>query len=281
MSNMTYSVIARSCNKILIGKTYWKGVVLPSVLFASSVVNWDKTGIGKLQTNENNVWRNILGCPGYTPISAMRGDIGASTMQIRIMKNKLKYTRYIMSKGNQLLRDIFLNMYNQNRDALIREIRGYMVELDIGSLDMLLSLNEISLVNMIRSYDSNKWLEDIRRKSTLSIYTLNKTTIKEEIMYDNSFESTLLFRCRSNTIKLNWRNRFEGGDIQCRACNSGEEETLEHFLIRCEGLSNVRRRYGVQERDIADLLGFNDAMTPEIVKNMIGELWRERKGRIR
>ena len=281
MSNMTYSVIARSCNKMLIGKTYWKGVVLPSVLFASSVVNWDKTAIGKLQTNENNVWRNILGCPGYTPIAAMRGDIGASTMKIRIMKNKLKYTRYIMSKGNELLRGIFLNMYNQNRDSLIREIRGYMEELDIGSLDMLVNLNENSLLNLIRSYDSNKWLEDIRSKSTLNIYTLNKTAIKEEIMYDNSIESTLLFRCRSNTLKLNWRNRFEGGDTRCKACDSGEEETLEHFLIGCEGLSNVRGRYRVEERSIADLLRFNDVMAPEIVKNLIGELWRERKRRTR
>ena len=28
MTNLTYSVIARSCNKVLIGKTYWKSVVL-------------------------------------------------------------------------------------------------------------------------------------------------------------------------------------------------------------------------------------------------------------
>ena len=35
MTNLTYSVIARSCNKVLIGKTYWKSVVLPSILYAS------------------------------------------------------------------------------------------------------------------------------------------------------------------------------------------------------------------------------------------------------
>ena len=31
MSNITYSIIAKSCNKVLIGKTYWKCIALPSI----------------------------------------------------------------------------------------------------------------------------------------------------------------------------------------------------------------------------------------------------------
>ena len=38
MANMTYSVIAKSCNKLLIGKTYWKSLVLPSVLYGANVI---------------------------------------------------------------------------------------------------------------------------------------------------------------------------------------------------------------------------------------------------
>lgn len=37
MANMTYPIIAKSCNKILIGKTYWKQVALPSILFGSKI----------------------------------------------------------------------------------------------------------------------------------------------------------------------------------------------------------------------------------------------------
>ena len=32
LANLTYSIIAKSCNKVLIGKTYWKSVALPSIL---------------------------------------------------------------------------------------------------------------------------------------------------------------------------------------------------------------------------------------------------------
>ena len=32
MENITYSVIEKSCNKLLIGKTIWKSIVLPSLM---------------------------------------------------------------------------------------------------------------------------------------------------------------------------------------------------------------------------------------------------------
>ena len=33
MANMTYGVVARCCNKLLIGKTFWKTLALPSILY--------------------------------------------------------------------------------------------------------------------------------------------------------------------------------------------------------------------------------------------------------
>ena len=55
MANLTYLIIAKSCNKILIGKTFWKSVALPGVLYGSSVVNFTKTDIAKLQRLENSI----------------------------------------------------------------------------------------------------------------------------------------------------------------------------------------------------------------------------------
>lgn len=33
LANMTYNVIEKSCSRMLIGKTYWKNVALPSILY--------------------------------------------------------------------------------------------------------------------------------------------------------------------------------------------------------------------------------------------------------
>ena len=85
-------------------------------------------------------------------------------------------------------------------------------------------------------------------------YYREKTNIGGETCYDNSWGAVLLFRCRSNTLKLGWRERFLGGRLQCAMCDGGEEETLEHFLVECEGLRDVRRRWGIST--VAEVMDF-------------------------
>merc|ERR1711874_387796 len=82
----TYSVIEKCCNKVLIGKTFWKGVALPSILMGNQVANFNKTQINELQTTENGVYRKILGGVPGTVLETVRGDIGASLMESRIME---------------------------------------------------------------------------------------------------------------------------------------------------------------------------------------------------
>ena len=41
----TYSVIEKCCNKVLIGKTFWKGVARPSILMGNQAVNLNKIQI--------------------------------------------------------------------------------------------------------------------------------------------------------------------------------------------------------------------------------------------
>ena len=63
MANLTYSIIARSCSKIIIGKS----VVLPGVLYASSVLTWTRKEMDEMQRIENQVWRQMLGASRFTP----------------------------------------------------------------------------------------------------------------------------------------------------------------------------------------------------------------------
>ena len=110
MTNLTYSVIARSCNKVLIGKTYWKSVVLPSILFASSVITWTKKELQDLQKkmttrSGDKSWDS--GAPRYTPVVALQGEVGASSSTTRDMKNKINLGKHMMQSKNQLLSGIF------------------------------------------------------------------------------------------------------------------------------------------------------------------------------
>lgn len=107
LSNLTYSVISNSCNKVMIGKTYWKSVALTSILYGTAVLTWNKNELVELQREENKVWRFILGAPGYVSIAALRGELGASNMVMRDMKTKLKYVKCMEWRNRKLDRNYY------------------------------------------------------------------------------------------------------------------------------------------------------------------------------
>ena len=73
LANITYSVIERSCNKLLIGKTFWKSIVLPSILYGTNIINLTEDNINELQKIENSVYKSILGAAHYSPNVTLRG----------------------------------------------------------------------------------------------------------------------------------------------------------------------------------------------------------------
>ena len=113
----TYSVIEKCCNKVLIGKTFWKGVALPSILMGNQVANFNKTQINELQTTENGVYRKILGGVPGTVLETVRGDIGASLMESRIMENKILFLKSIQEGENNLMKVIIKKMREDEDNA--------------------------------------------------------------------------------------------------------------------------------------------------------------------
>ena len=80
-------------------------------------------------------------------------------------------------------------------------------------------------------------------------------------------------------MKLNWRNRFAGGDERCDLCGGSEVETLEHFLLDCAALGEVRQRREMWGVPVGEVLLFGEEDVGRIRdhRNYIGELWRRRK----
>ena len=45
MANIIYSVIEKSCNKLLIGNTFWYSIVLQSLLYGTNVIKLTEDNI--------------------------------------------------------------------------------------------------------------------------------------------------------------------------------------------------------------------------------------------
>ena len=104
MSVMTNSVIEKSCHRVMMGKTFWKGLVLPSALYGAEVIDTKVEEIDKLPKAENTAMRRISGAPKWAAQAAIRGEIGISNMKSRIARSRLLYLRRIETGNNEVLK---------------------------------------------------------------------------------------------------------------------------------------------------------------------------------
>ena len=150
----------------------------------------------------------------------------------------MNYVKYILKEnGNSLLKEIFLDSYEKQSTSWARTIKEYLKETNLNFEGLR---NTKNLDKVIKELDTKKWKEEISQKSTLSKYASWKTEIKgEEKIYGNSLDSAILFRARTNTLDLQWRKKITNEDTTCQLCGK-EEETLDHFILDCEKLNDVR-----------------------------------------
>ena len=109
LENLTFSMIESSCNRVLIGKAFWKNICVPALIHAFNAIKMKEEFINKLQVIENSVYRKILKAASFTPVGTLRGDIGSSLMKTRIIKGKIIYWKSIMEGNNELLKEIIKN----------------------------------------------------------------------------------------------------------------------------------------------------------------------------
>ena len=70
----------KSNKKIMIGKVYWKSVVLPAVLTGTTVLCWTRLELKVLQKIENGVKQMVVGGLWYATVSTLQGEVGAPGM---------------------------------------------------------------------------------------------------------------------------------------------------------------------------------------------------------
>ena len=110
----------------------------------------------------------------------------------------------------------------------------------------------------------------------------NKRGIGDEGIYSNGYGSVLLLQCRTNTLKLRWRQRFEGVAVDCPLCGGGKE-TVQHFVIECGKLREIRERYRVCGAEaLEEVLMFGGRSREKVeqaqqCKKMLEEMWKLRR----
>ena len=103
-------------------------MVQPRVLSAAAVVVWTREERRQWQRVDNRVWRQILGAPVYIPMAALwGGGIGASSVEGRDTKIKLRFANYMTNTANGFLAAIFRKLAGETKPKIwVRQFREYI-----------------------------------------------------------------------------------------------------------------------------------------------------------
>ncbi|XP_050714164.1 uncharacterized protein LOC126997158 [Eriocheir sinensis] len=286
LANMTYNVIEKSCSRMLKGKTYWKNVALPSILYGVNIINITKTDIKKLQRIENEVYRKILRAPMYAQEAALRGEIGSSSVKNRIREGQWKYLRYVLVEGNDLVRRVGEEMIEKRQSRWVKDLLNELRATEGLSVSVRNETKE-SIKQRMRELDTREWKRQMNEKASLKIYRKWRQELGgQEEVYTNNQASEVLFRCRTNNMQLKDRNRHRQEETKCDMCEA-EHEDLRHFLLWCPACAEERAKcvrlqqpYEEEEDDTIGKFLFENEHT-EQTKTTVHKFWTIREKRMK
>ena len=133
---LTHKVLLTSCNRMEIGKHYWKQEIMPRVLHGVGLMNMTKIEITELQTLENEVYRAILRARGHVAISALRGDIGSSLVESRFIQTRIMLVNSILKGKNELIKNILEKIRKDKMNPWNKKLKVYLKETEIKYEDI-------------------------------------------------------------------------------------------------------------------------------------------------
>ena len=271
---------------MLIGKTFWKGLALANILYGMDIVYLNEAEINKLQVQENKAFRVILRVPERTAAVFLRGEVGASSSKARDIKNKISFLKHCLgTEEDTMLKQIVKSGIENRKTKWAKQVIRYLEIIDLN-LNQLILIKKAMLENKIRNWDTEKWKEEVARKSTLNIYSILKDKPDEVKWYRNGIKFSLMMQARADALNLGWRGFELDKSKICKICECGEEETLLHFILDCARLQGIRMKYLLTQLPRQEnkrkllltilLLDVNQEELADLMTNLIYELWVER-----
>ena len=130
-------------------------------------------------------------------MESLRGEMGASMVKSRVMETMLLYALDTLNGKFQEVKKMMLHTISSKKGRWFKAADSYREELKITWKD-LENMNRTTLKNMIKEYDSDKWMEGMTQKISLRYYIQGKKHVGYDNCYRNNTNSTFLARARTN-----------------------------------------------------------------------------------
>ena len=250
------SAVKFRANKYEVVRGVWKALGVPNIMYAAGVLPWNAGEFGKLEVAQNKIGRLGLGAKKMVGTETIRGEMGWSTFEERILKNVLNYkVRLENLEDSRWVRKVYIMTFSNS--LFIKRCVSFSSKCGLGRMNVMneegrrvewktitddRTSSNWSKEKWKKEIDSRvtgmgleKWKHNIENKSTLALYH-GKEKPRKELFYDGSKRGELLFKARTGSMELNARTyRWNPeGTKNCLMCRCGDEETIEHCMVECK-----------------------------------------------
>ena len=263
--NVTADILADSAGRALgavIGKTKQfkdlgfntfsklvKSGVIPVLNYGSEI--WGFMKFKTCENIQNRAARYFLGLHRFTPIPALRGELGWNDVFIERWISMVRYwNRLLKLEEDRLTSRIFQWDWNLSKDNnnWCSDIKGILNEINLlPNFDNKLTCDIEQVSVSLKEQDKSLWSNNISNKPKLRTYITFKDTLDTE-QYVTAFlpkyQRSIFAKFRCGVLPLRIETgRYYGIPVEgriCEFCDKNEIETERHFLCNCTLYNDLR-----------------------------------------
>ena len=233
--------------------------ILPILTYGLEIILPNTKLIDKLELFHKKTIKQVLSLPSNVADPCVYILSGLLPVQAIVDLKILTFFNNICNQNeNSLERQIFIRQFNVKRwdsKAWAKHIQPILTKYELGDVEPYIenALNKLCWKRNIHAVVVNKWKNKLERQAALysSLKYMNCTFRQGKlhpilrVKCESTREATRLparLRVLSGTYNLQVnRARFNQNAVSplCPLCGT-EDETLEHFLLRCINLQTVR-----------------------------------------
>ncbi|CAL4119723.1 unnamed protein product, partial [Meganyctiphanes norvegica] len=169
LAKKAFYTIETVSDRVLMGKLFWKSVALPTALFGLGVMTFNIGQVETLQRTENRVNRMILRAARYAPNTTVRGEIGSSTMDSRIIESKFLLIKSIINGDNELVKEVLIRTLKEDNNIWKTKLRSQLGKVNMTEED-LWNMSKENIRKRIREVDKANWVKEMEKIKTLNVY---------------------------------------------------------------------------------------------------------------
>ncbi|CAL4069536.1 unnamed protein product, partial [Meganyctiphanes norvegica] len=108
------------------GKLWGKSLALPKVFLDLGVMSFTTEQVQAMQVIENTVFRQILRTSCVTPNAVLRGEVGSSRMENRMVESRFLFVKSIWEGNNEMVKEVLRKVKENTGNSWNKKKNEYM-----------------------------------------------------------------------------------------------------------------------------------------------------------